>query len=72
MGQIGESVNNNLQHRAEGMFQLSESDSEMELDRVRLADALSELHRLLEDYAPSWYTQKHHEKAVAALRAAGY
>lgn len=37
------------------------------LDPKQLAEALSDLHDLLEEYAPSWYTQEHHEKAVLAL-----
>ena len=28
---------------------------------------LRELFELLEDYGPSWYTQEHHDRAVAAL-----
>jgi hypothetical protein len=28
---------------------------------------LEELFALLEDYAPVWYKQKHHDRAVAAL-----
>ena len=28
---------------------------------------LEELFTLLEDYAPAWYQQKHHDRAVAAL-----
>jgi hypothetical protein len=28
---------------------------------------LEELFLLLEDYAPVWYTQEHHDRAVAAL-----
>jgi len=42
--------------------------SETELDRARLVDVLSELQNLLEQYAPSWYTERHHEKALAALQ----
>ena len=48
--------------------QLLNYEAGAELDRGRLVDALSELHDLLEQYAPSWYTQEHHEKALAALR----
>jgi hypothetical protein len=33
----------------------------------RLVEALSELQNLLEEYAPSWYTEKHHRKAESAL-----
>jgi hypothetical protein len=28
---------------------------------------LRELFELLEDYAPSWYTEEHHNRLVAAL-----
>jgi hypothetical protein len=28
---------------------------------------LEELFTLLEDYAPAWYQQKHHDRAIAAL-----
>ena len=41
--------------------------SETELDRTRLVDLLAELQNLLEQYAPAWYTEEHHEKAIAAL-----
>jgi len=30
-------------------------------------DVLEELFELLEDYAPTWYTEEHHNRAVAAL-----
>jgi len=33
-----------------------------------VADALMELFELLEEYAPAWYTEEHHNRAVAALR----
>jgi hypothetical protein len=39
--------------------------------RIELADAgevLRELFNLLEQYAPAWYTEEHHNRAVAALR----
>jgi hypothetical protein len=36
-------------------------------DRSRLLDTLRTLYDLLEQYAPSWYTQQHHDKAAAAL-----
>jgi hypothetical protein len=34
---------------------------------VKLREALKMLYDLLEDYAPSWYTEEHHDKAEAAL-----
>ena len=30
-------------------------------------EVLQELFQLLEDYAPTWYTEQHHNRAVAAL-----
>jgi len=35
------------------------------------ADALAQLHRLLDDYAPSWYEQRHQQKTEDALRKLG-
>jgi hypothetical protein len=32
-------------------------------------EALAELVELLETYAPTWYTEKLHNRAVSALRA---
>ena len=40
------------------------------IDSHRSAEAkaaLRELFELLEDYAPSWYTEEHHNRAAAAL-----
>jgi hypothetical protein len=33
---------------------------------------LEELFRLLEDYAPAWYTEEHHNRIVAALLEEAY
>jgi hypothetical protein len=33
-----------------------------------LRDILGELHTLLEEYRPTWYTQRHHENARNALQ----
>jgi hypothetical protein len=35
---------------------------------ARVTDALAELYQLLEDYAPTWYSEHHHKKAESALR----
>jgi len=48
---------------------LASHKSETELDRARLVAALSELQELLEHYAPTWYTEEHHDKAIAALQS---
>ena len=33
-----------------------------------IADTFWELFNVLEQYAPVWYTEEHHNRAVAALR----
>jgi len=33
------------------------------------AEVLLELFNLLEQYAPAWYTEEHHNRAVVALRS---
>jgi hypothetical protein len=35
---------------------------------LKLREALKMLYDLLEQYAPSWYIEEHHDKAEAALR----
>ena len=32
-----------------------------------VAEAFLELFELLEEYAPVWYTEQHHDRALAAL-----
>ena len=44
------------------------SQSETRLDRERLAATLEELYRLLEEYAPAWYTEQLHQQSEAALK----
>jgi hypothetical protein len=44
------------------------SESETDPVQARLADALVDLHNLLKEYAPSWYTQEHHTKVESALQ----
>jgi hypothetical protein len=41
--------------------------TETELQPAQLANAYAELHHLLEQYAPLWYTQEQHDKANWAL-----
>ena len=40
---------------------------EREVDEAR--QALVELFDLLEEYAPKWYTESHHARALAAIKA---
>ena len=46
----------------------SNDEPEAKLELARVKDALTELYELLEDYAPTWYTEQHHKKAASALR----
>jgi hypothetical protein len=48
--------------------QHSDEALELKLQLTRAADALAELYELLENYAPTWYTKHHKEKAESALR----
>lgn len=43
--------------------------NENKSERTLLIEALSDLHSLLEEYAPAWYTEEHHRKAELALRS---
>ena len=36
-------------------------------ERTRLVEVLSELHDLLEEYSPMWYTEEHHRRIQAVL-----
>ena len=40
----------------------------LEAQSVYVAEVFRELFNLLEQYAPTWYTEEHHKRAVAALR----
>ena len=37
-------------------------------EKSEFAEVFRELFNLLEQYAPVWYTEEHHKRAVAALR----
>jgi hypothetical protein len=47
---------------------IPKSESNGDLNQNDLLLALDQLYQLLEEHAPSWYTQQHHEIAEAALR----
>ncbi len=42
--------------------------SEIHADAPTAREVLQELFLLLEDYAPTWYTEEHHNRAIGALR----
>lgn len=43
-------------------------NSELDASALTAREVLEELFLLLEEYAPTWYTEEHHNRAVAALR----
>ncbi len=55
-------------HRSHLTNSSSEEGNSEQADRVPTSrEVLEELFELLEDYAPTWYTEEHHNRAVAAL-----
>jgi hypothetical protein len=64
---MGSTGNRTLHSKTETSFSSVHDDCETPSERKRLVDALSELRNLLEEYAPSWYTEKHHRKTESAL-----
>ena len=64
-GQNGDTVTSVSQ----GTMHLGSRNSESDLNQERLVHALTRLYELLEEYAPTWYTQKHHDIADGALHA---
>jgi len=45
-----------------------EKSAALRIELAGAAEVLRELFNLLEQYAPTWYTEEHHNRAVAALR----
>jgi len=64
--EMGSTGHRTLQSKAESSFS-SLQENATPSERTSLVEALSELQDLLEEYAPSWYTEKHHRKAESAL-----
>lgn len=59
----------------EHLDRMSISSLEPETDARRIPSqraVLEELFKLLEDYAPAWYSEEHHNRAVAALLGREY
>jgi hypothetical protein len=46
----------------------SENDLYRDQQYEIVGRAFLELFELLEEYAPTWYTEQHHERAFSALR----
>jgi len=66
MGQTGTRTSH-----SKAALSLSTADNEKKppSERTRLVEVLSELHELLEDYSPTWYTEEHHLRLESALHA---
>jgi hypothetical protein len=54
---------------ARGCESLERESSRSRQDQKEVLDALKMLFDLLEEYAPSWYTEEHHTQALSALQA---
>ncbi len=65
---MGSTGNRTPHSKTESSFSSVHDERENPLERTRLVEVLSELCNLLEEYAPSWYTEKHHRKTESALR----
>ena len=62
MGQTGT-------RKAASAFSTADNEPKTPSERTQLLQVLSELHDLLEDYSPTWYTEEHHRKVESALNA---
>jgi CelD/BcsL family acetyltransferase involved in cellulose biosynthesis len=65
---MGNGMLNTHDPRAANFSRPLNSESETDPVQARLADALVDLHNLLREYAPSWYTLEHHTKVESALQ----
>lgn len=54
------------QGSAQGEVQ-SDKSKDFRAQSVFTAEVLREFFNLLEEYAPVWYTEQHHDRAVVAL-----
>ena len=67
--EMGSTEQRALHSKAASSFSSVHDECDTSSKRTRLAEALSELHSLLEEYSPSWYTEEHHRKAESALHS---
>ena len=52
----------------EEVFQRGDQQETKDLEFRIVAEAFLELFQLLEEYAPVWYTEQHHNRALGAHR----
>ena len=65
--QFPQGISPTLMHHLTSGSRASMSGRGAALGLVSPAAVLKELFELLEDYAPVWYTEENHDRAVAAL-----
>ena len=63
MGQTG----NRTLHKAASSSRSVDDEDKTPSQRKHLAEVLSELRDLLEDYSPTWYTEEHQRRVESAL-----
>ena len=54
---------------ARGYESLERKNDRVGQEQKQILDALKMLFDLLEEYAPTWYTEEHHRQALSALEA---
>jgi hypothetical protein len=65
-------VHKELQNEGQGVHRKRYDTAEHSAQKsAELAAALREIHGLLEDYAPTWYSEAHERRIVSALNGGG-
>ena len=57
----------NTPEKATSSYTSRDNEKKLSAPNQHLVEILSELHDLLEDYAPVWYTEEHHRRLESAL-----
>ena len=63
MGHTG----NRTPEKATSSYTPRDAEKKLPAPSKHLVEILSELHDLLEDYSPVWYTEEHHRRLESAL-----
>jgi hypothetical protein len=61
----------NMGAKRSGKVLVRRADLRVDEQLCAVTEALQELFVLLEDYAPVWYTEEHHNRALEALERSG-
>jgi len=64
---MGTTASRTLRGKGKSSISTMRRRNEDAAERSRLLETLSDLHNLLEEYAPAWYTERHHRQVKLAL-----